>query len=132
MLGLRAVMNLRIGTDLCNPKRIATVYKRFGEKFLNRILTNKEKDYVLSSKKLFLYRLAGRYAAKEAVAKLLGTGIAKQVSFRDIEILRDTNDAPSIQLSAGALKRAEELGLKEWTISVSHEKTMVIAIVIAS
>ncbi len=125
-------MTYRIGTDLCNPKRIAKVYKQFGEKFLDRILTPKEKEYVTSSKKLFLYRLTGRYAAKEAVAKLLGTGIGKYVSFRDIEILRDAKDAPSIELSSGALKRAEELGLKHWAVSVSHEESMVIAIVIAS
>ncbi len=125
-------MSFRVGTDLCNPKRIAKVYKEFGEKFLDRILTPKEKDYVTSSKKLFLYRLTGRYAAKEAVAKLLGTGIGKHVSFQDIEILRDANDAPSVQLTGTALKRAEELSLKHWAISVSHEETMVIAMVIAS
>jgi len=125
-------MSFRIGTDLCNPKRIAKVYKQFGEKFLDRILTAKEKEYVLSSKRLFLYRLTARYAAKEAVAKLLGTGIGKHVSFQDIEVLRDTNEAPSVQLTGTALARAESLGLKHWALSVSHEETMVIAVVIAS
>ena len=123
---------MKVGTDICNPRRIKAIYKRFGDKFLNRILTSKEKDYVKSSKKLFLYRLAGRYAAKEAIAKVLGSGIGKDVSFQDIEILRNDKNAPAIKLSKGAQKLAEEQELKKWSLSISHEDIAVIAVVIAA
>ena len=136
-------MALRLGTDLCNTKRIAAIYKKFGAKFLDRILTVREKEYVLSSKKLFLYRLSGRFAAKEAVSKALGTGIGEKLSFLDIEILRvdsedniveagsDKSAAPKIFLGAAAQKISDELGLTEWALSVSHEDDFVIAQVVA-
>lgn len=124
-------MKPKLGTDLCSLKRIAKIYKQFGEKFLDRILTAKEKESVISSKKLFLYRLAGRYAAKEAVAKALGTGIGKELSFRDIEILRDGNQPPQITLHDKAKTKAEALKLKNWTLSVSHEEDMALAVVMA-
>lgn len=122
---------MRIGTDLCDSERIKKIYEKFGDKFLDRILTPKEKAYVLSGKKLLFHRLAGRYAAKEAVAKLLGTGIGSQLSFQDIEILR-TVGTPVLSLNGRGADLAKTLGLKDWSLSISHERKMVIAVVIAN
>jgi holo-[acyl-carrier protein] synthase len=124
---------MRIGTDLCNPKRIERAYKRFGVRFLKRVLTELEIEHVTSSKRFFIYRLAGRFAVKEAVAKMLGTGIGKRINFHDIEVAReqDSNE-PKLILKKGALARAKELGLSEYKVSISHEDIMVIAVAIAN
>ena len=93
---------MRLGNDLCNPSRIEKIYKRFGAKFLQRLLTKEEIEDLLAqqSKKLFIHRLAGRYAAKEAIAKLFGTGIGQELSFQDIQIIRDLSGKPLVKLSA--------------------------------
>lgn len=125
-------MSYRIGTDLCNPKRIQATYKKFGDKFLRRILTDKEKKYVLSSKPQMIKRLAGRYAAKEAVSKALGIGIRKGIDFKDIEVVHGEHNMPKLVLHNEALAEAKKQGLNDWSISISHEDIMVIATVIAS
>ena len=130
-------MTIKIGTDLCDPKRIEKILRRYGKKFIARILTTEEQNYLefdFNQKKLkpsINDRIAARYAAKEAVAKALGTGIGKEVSFQDILILKHENSsAPYIKLVNNAAKIAEGLGLNEWDISISHEKNMSIAVVI--
>lgn len=125
-------MSIKIGTDICNPKRIAKTYKKFGKKFLKRILTEREMKLALEAKKLFMFRLAGRYAIKEAVSKVLGTGIGKGVAFKDIEVIRGDAGQPELTLHGEAKKKSEELGFKSWSVTVSHEKTMVVAIAVAS
>ncbi len=124
---------MHIGTDLCNPRRIEQVYKRFGRKFLERILTATEiEDLENTSSRLSLVqRLAGRFAAKEAIAKLFTTGIGKELSFQDLEICRDKNGAPFVKLSSKATKLAETKNIQEIKISISHEDTMVMAVAIA-
>lgn len=130
-------MPLRLGTDLCDPSRIEKVLRRYGKKFLNKILTTEEQEYLdfgfnqRSFKPTLSHRLAARYAAKEAVAKALGTGIGKDVAFHDILILKKENcGAPYIKLDNKAVDIAEELGINKWEISISHEKAMSVAIVI--
>jgi holo-[acyl-carrier protein] synthase len=123
-----------IGTDLCNPKRIEKVYKRFGRKFLQRILTESEIQEleVNKSRLTFIHRLAGRFAAKEALAKLFGTGIGKELSFQDLEIFKDPkNGSPQVKLSIKAQKLAISKNIKEIKVSISHEDTMVMAVAIA-
>lgn len=123
-----------IGTDLCNPKRIENVYKRFGRKFLKRILTETEiQELEKSTGKLgLIHRLAGRFAAKEALAKLFMTGIGKDLSFQDIEIFKDpTNGSPQVKLSIKAQKLAISKNIKDIKVSISHEDTMVMAVAIA-
>ncbi len=124
-----------IGTDLCNPKRIENVYKRFGRKFLKRILTENEiQELENSTGKLgLIHRLTGRFAAKEAIAKLFGTGIGKELSFQDLEIFKDPiSGSPSAKLSAKAQKLAQSKNISEIKISISHEDTMVMAVAIAA
>ncbi|MBT6842601.1 MAG: holo-ACP synthase [Candidatus Melainabacteria bacterium] len=125
---------MRLGNDLCNPSRIEKIYKRFGAKFLQRLLTKEEIEDLLAqqSKKLFIHRLAGRYAAKEAIAKLFGTGIGQELSFQDIQIIRDLSGKPLVKLSAKATKLAKKLKIKDIQVSISHEDTMVLATAISS
>lgn len=85
------------------------------------------------SRKLFIHRFAGRYAAKEAIAKLFGTGIGKKLSFQDIQVIRCPDSGmPKVKLSGKAQKLAEELSIKEIQVSISHEDTMVLATAVAS
>ena len=124
-----------IGTDLCNPRRIEKVYKRFGRKFLKRILTENEiQELEKNTGKLgVIHRLTGRFAAKEALAKLFMTGIGKDLSFQDIEIFKDpANGSPLVKLSIKAQKLAISKNIKEIKVSISHEDTMVMAVAIAS
>jgi len=130
-------MFIKIATDLCDPKRIEKVLKRHGKKFIARILTPEEQEYLeygLNQKGVkpsISHRVAARYAAKEAVAKALGTGIGKEISFQDILILKYKNSsAPYIKLVNNAAKLATDLGLTKWDISISHEKEMSVAVVI--
>lgn len=121
---------MHIGTDLCDPKRIEKIYAKFGAKFLTRILTPKEIEQIHSTKSnLSLFqRIAGRYAGKEAVAKVFGTGIGKKLSFQDIEILRDDKTgAPLVNLKSKARKLAVSLDIDEIKISISHEKQLAVA-----
>ena len=131
-------MLLKLGTDLCDPNRIEKVLRRYGKKFINKILSVEEQEYLdygfnqRSFKPSLSHRIAARYAAKEAVAKTLGTGIGKEVAFHDILILKKDNcGAPYIKLVGNAINVAENIGIKHWEISISHEKAMSVAVVVA-
>jgi holo-[acyl-carrier protein] synthase len=113
-----------IGVDLCCPKRIEKIYKNFGRKFLNRIFTDKEiKDLENSLSKKYgsFHRIAGRFAAKEAISKALGTGIGKELGFKDIEITHDDKGAPQV-----SIKNSD----KKVNVTISHEKEMAVAFAI--
>ena len=119
----------KVGSDICSIERIAAVYERHGERFLDRILTEAEKKYALSSKKDFLAKVAARFAAKEATAKVLGTGFIG-VSWKEIEVVRKPSGAPSIKLSGRAAARAGQLGLVGLELTMSHEREYAIAFVL--
>ena len=121
--------NVKIGTDICQINRIKSVYKRYGKRFLKRILTENEIKYVTSRKKTSMNRLAGRYAAKEAVSKVLGTGL-RGVYFKEIEILRESSGAPKIVLHKRAKQKAKEKKLNNFEVSISHERDFAIAFVV--
>jgi holo-[acyl-carrier protein] synthase len=74
---------------------------------------------------------AGRYAAKEAVAKALGTGFSDDVTWHDVEILRSETGAPTVSLSGGALEVASAMGITDWLLSISHGDSFAIASAIA-
>lgn len=119
-----------IGTDICNPKRIEKVYKKFGTKFLKRIFTPAEIDEINNlskNKKNFFQRIAARFAAKEAVAKVLGTGIGEHLSFQDFSIQRDVKGVPRVLLNERSQKLLESLNLNEIKLSISHEENLAIA-----
>lgn len=121
---------LRTGVDICSVARVREVYQKFGEKFLRRILTDKEAAYVKSSNHHLVTRLAARFAAKEAMLKVLGTGIVG-VGWREIEVSRAPSGEPSIVLHGRAKVLSERLGLSKIAISMSHEKEYAVAFVVA-
>jgi len=119
-------MILRTGVDLIEIARIEEVVSRHGKHYLERIFTPAELER--SGKRP--ESLAGRFAAKEAVAKALGSGIG-DVAWQEIEILGDEQNAPTLVLHGAAQQRARELGLTTWSLSLSHSLSQAIAMVIA-
>jgi holo-[acyl-carrier protein] synthase len=119
-------MMLRTGVDLIEIDRIATMISRHGAHFLERIYTQAE----LKLCKRRTESLAGRYAAKEAVAKALGSGIG-EISWQEIEILEDEHKAPLIHLHKTAATRAEKMGLSNWSVSISHSQSHAVSVVVA-
>lgn len=118
-----------IGTDIIEISRIHRVYKNHPQGFAERILHPNEIT-VLSTHKTPVTYLAKRFAAKEAVAKALGTGISKGVSFQDIEISNNQHGQPQLTLHGDTQALAEKLGVTKFFISLSDEKKYAIAYVI--
>jgi holo-[acyl-carrier protein] synthase len=119
-------MKLATGVDLIEIDRIEIVLSRQGKAWLERIFTPAEQEYCGKRAE----SLAGRWAAKEAVAKALGTGIG-DVSWTEIEILGDEQKAPRLTLYGNAERKAKELGLTTWSISISHSQSHSVALVVA-
>ncbi len=107
------------GVDLVHCPRIARVWQTHGNRFLERVYTEQERSYCLDCKDPVL-RLAGRFAAKEAVMKLLGTGWRGGIEWTDIETLPDPLGKPLVRLYGPAEKIAASLGIKTILISISH------------
>jgi holo-[acyl-carrier protein] synthase len=120
----------KVGCDICSVKRISRVYGKYGTRFLSRILSEQEKQYVLSSRASLTQTLAGRFAAKEAIAKALGVGW-RGISFKEVEIVRQPSGAPRVVLHKRAKLLAQRLNLTDFEVSISHEKEFAIAYVIA-
>ena len=112
-----------LGIDIVRVERIAAALGRFGERFTARILRPSEAAYVRSRPET----LAGRWAAKEAVSKVLGLGV-RGVGWRDIEIERLPTGQPAVRLHGRARRRADQLGLGRVAVSISHESDYAVAI----
>lgn len=123
-------MVIGIGTDLIEIARIERSVERFGEAFLRRVYTPGEIAYCMA-KKTFAESLAARFAAKEAGAKALGTGISRGVSWREFEVRRRPGERPELHLSGRAQHIADHLGIARISLSLSHARTLSIAVVIA-
>ena len=119
-------MILRTGVDLIEIARIEEVIKRHGKRYLERIYTSAELEQCRQQAE----SLAGRFAAKEAFAKALGTGIGA-VAWNEIEILGDEQNAPALKLHGAAEQKAKELGLSTWSVSISHSQSHAVAFVVA-
>lgn len=115
-----------MGTDILRVDRIDDVLSRLGDRFMRRILTEPEQDEYHRSKQPGRL-LAKRFAAKEAVAKSLGTGIGRGVSWQDIQIEHDTNGAPQVLLLGGARRAALERGGLRVVLSLADEADYVVA-----
>ena len=115
------------GIDIIEIDRIQDVLSQYGDRFLNKIFTPDEIQYCRGRSP----NLAGRFAAKEATMKALKTG-TRGVSWKDIEVIRASNGAPSIKLYNRALARSESLGVSSLSISFSHSRDYAVASVIAS
>lgn len=119
-------MKLATGVDIIEIARIDEVVSRHGKHYLERVFTPAELEYCGKRTE----SLAGRWAAKEAVAKALGSGIA-DFSWTDIEILGDEQKAPKLILHGKAETKARELGLTAWSVSISHNLTQSVALAVA-
>lgn len=117
---------LRTGIDIIEIARVERVMARSGPRFLARIFTPQEQSYCQGR----ITSLAGRFAVKEAVAKALGTGIG-DMTWVEIEIVSDKMGRPELVLHGAAKKAADELGLAEWSISLSHTEQYAIGFAVA-
>jgi holo-[acyl-carrier protein] synthase len=118
---------LAVGTDLVQIDRVAALVQRYGDRFTGRVFTDQE----LADCGGMVASLAARWAAKEAVAKALGTGIGK-VAFQDVEVVQDGAGKPDLRLKGGAAEVAEALGLHQWAVSLSHDGGLALAFVVAT
>lgn len=131
-------MILGIGTDIVVISRMKDTWASKGQKFLDRCYTAHEKDYILScdNPDLIAARMAKRWAAKEAAAKAIGSGIRDQVRLIDIEVRNDNLGRPEIKFYAGALEALEDLtqnmGEPAAHLSLSDDGDMAQAFVVLS
>ena len=123
-------MVIGVGTDLMEIARIERSVERFGESFLQRVFTPGEVEYC-QRKKNAAESFAARFAAKEAGAKALGTGISRGVSWREFEVKRKPGQRPELHLSGRALQIAQALGIKRLSLSLTHSRELSMAVVIA-
>ena len=112
-------MSISVGTDIVSINRIKKSIDKFGDKFLDRFMSQDEKDRAKS-----IESIAGIWAAKEAISKALGCGIGKELSFLDIEIVKDSKKRPYLKLNNSNFK------ILDSSISISHEKDFAIAVAI--
>ena len=110
---------LGLGMDIVETKRIAESLDRFGERFLRRVFLEAEVAYAQGMKHPHLH-LAARFAAKEAVSKAFGTGIGKEIGWRDMEIVREPGGQPRVVLHGRAIEYAKSRGVLEIHVSLSH------------
>jgi holo-[acyl-carrier protein] synthase len=122
-VGLVPPGTTELGIDIIKVDRIRTTLERFGTRFSRRVLTPNEQRYVRDRPET----LAGRWAAKEAVSKVLGLGV-RGIGWRDIEIERLPTGQPAVRLHGRAAQRAEQLGMARIAVSISHEAEYAVAI----
>ena len=122
---------LGIGTDIIECLRIAQMIDRHGDLFITRVYTEHEIEYC-STKKQSTQHYAGRWAAKEAVLKALSTGWRRGISWRDVEVRNEPGGAPRINLYGGAREVAEQLGVADMHISISHCRSHATAFAVAA
>lgn len=115
-----------VGVDLIDIDRIAQTLQRHPQRFRRRILTEREDRYCGER----IERIAGRWAAKEAVSKVLGLGV-RGVGWREIEVLPNFAGQPQVMLHGRAAARAVRLRIDEVTVSISHERRMAVAVAVA-
>jgi holo-[acyl-carrier protein] synthase len=123
-------MVLGLGTDLIETNRVQESISRYGERFLERIFTSGEIEYCLR-KKNSGESFAARFAAKEAGAKALGTGISRGVSWKEFEVRREASGRPTLHLSGRARELAEAMGVKRMQVSLTHSREFAMAVVVA-
>ena len=112
-----------LGIDIIRVERIRASLERFGERFTRRVLTPSEQRYVRGRPET----MAGRWAAKEAVSKVLGLGV-RGIGWRDIEVERLPTGQPAVRLHGRAAARAEQLGMSRIALSITHESEYAVAI----
>jgi holo-[acyl-carrier protein] synthase len=117
------------GIDLVEIERIQHSVERFGARFLNRVYTHAEQSYCLA-KRSSAQSLAARFAAKEAAAKALGTGISRGVNWLEIEVVREPGGKPSVRFHGRAAQIAATLGVMRAALSITHTAALAMASVV--
>ncbi len=119
-------MDFRVGTDIVHIPRIESAIKKFGTRFVHRVYTSTEQQDCTHKEQLLIPQLAGRWAAKEAAVKAIGSGF-RGIKYTDIEIQRQASGAPKIQLLGQAKILVANWGNCQWQVSISHEQEYAIA-----
>jgi holo-[acyl-carrier protein] synthase len=121
-------MILGLGTDLIEIRRVQETIDQFGERFMNRIFTEEEIAYC-RRKKHSGESFAARFAAKEAGAKALGTGIGLGVRWKEIEVRRLPGQRPTLHFTGRAAERARSMGVRNVQLSLTHSGEVAMAVV---
>lgn len=116
-----AGMLIGLGTDIVEIERIRGMIDRHGDHFLERCFTSAEIAYAQQHRDAAV-RFAGRWAAKEAIVKVLGTGFVQGITFHDIEVVRLDSGQPAVRLSGGAADIARRLGITDVRLTISHAR----------
>jgi holo-[acyl-carrier protein] synthase len=117
------------GIDLVEVGRIQHSVERYGARFLNRVFTGAEQEYCLR-KRAAAESFAARFAAKEAAAKALGTGISRGVHWLEIEVVREPGGKPGVAFHGNAARIASGLGVERAALSLTHTATLAMASVL--
>ncbi len=124
-------MVLGLGTDLMETRRVQESIDRYGDRFLERIFTPEEIAYCQRKRKNAAESFAARFAAKEAGAKALGTGISRGVGWKEFEVRREASGRPTLHLSGRAAELAEAMGVRRIQLSLTHSRELALAVVVA-
>jgi holo-[acyl-carrier protein] synthase len=122
----RAVDIVGLGIDIIEIARVRALYERYPLRFLERVFTPPERARAAKLRDPAPF-LSGRFAAKEAILKALGTGLSGGISWQDVSIVREPSGAPRVYLGGKALVRAERLGLGRVFLSISHGREHAVA-----
>jgi holo-[acyl-carrier protein] synthase len=118
------------GIDLVDCPRIEDMVNRHGQRFIDRVFTAAEQKYAQANRNQ-IEKLAARFAAKEAVLKLLGTGWRGKIAWTEIEIVNNSAGQPEVALAGEVKKIADELGIKHISVSITHTANFAIASAVA-
>ena len=118
------------GIDLVDCPRIEEMINRHGERFVNRVFTEAEQAYAEANRNN-IEKLAGRFAAKEAILKLMGTGWRGKIAWTDIEVINNDVGQPEVTLSGEVRKIADKLGIEHVSVSITHTANFAIASAVA-
>ena len=122
-------MILGIGSDLAQVERIRKSIEQYGDRFLNRVFTDRERAYS-SAKGNSAERFAARFAAKEAAMKAIGTGWRGGITWKDFEVVNESSGRPILRLTGIALQIAAAMGVERASISLTHTSETAFAVVI--
>ena len=111
------------GIDIVETDRIKRLVEQHGQHFLDRCFTSGEQAYCALNEKRYFEHLAGRFAAKEAVLKVLGTGWRGGIAWTDVEVVREASSQPKVTLTGECQRIAKDLGISRWHVSISHIET---------
>ena len=122
-------MVVGLGSDLIEIARVRASIERFGDRFLKRVFTAGEIAYC-QRKKNAAESFAARFAAKEAGAKALGTGISHGIAWPEIEVRREPSGRPTLHWAGRALERATVLGIQRTSLTLTHSRDVAMAVVV--